>query len=181
MNRLSIALVHYPCVDAQGDIYATAITNMDIHDISRSARTYDLATYYVITPLASQRELAETIKKHWCESEKRQQTDRAQALSLLRVCSSLEDAVEIERQTAQAEPYLLATSAKLNEPNISFANARVKIKNQPSSILILGTGHGLAESVLSRAHEILEPIYGKSDYNHLSVRSAAAILIDRLA
>ncbi|HLO26270.1 MAG TPA: RNA methyltransferase, partial [Geobacteraceae bacterium] len=47
-------------------------------------------------------------------------------------------------------------------------------------LLLLGTGWGLADEIFSRADFVLAPIKGQGDYNHLSVRSAAAILLDRL-
>ncbi|MGD9074482.1 MAG: RNA methyltransferase [Desulfobacteraceae bacterium] len=34
---------------------------------------------------------------------------------------------------------------------------------------------------MSRADHILDPVEGVTDYNHLSVRTAAAIILDRLA
>jgi hypothetical protein len=47
-------------------------------------------------------------------------------------------------------------------------------------VLVFGTGWGLTEEVLGRADDLLEPILGTGAYNHLSVRSAAAIILDRL-
>jgi tRNA (guanine37-N1)-methyltransferase len=46
--------------------------------------------------------------------------------------------------------------------------------------LIFGTGHGLAEEVLSKMDGIVRPLRYLDDYNHLSVRSAVAIIVDRL-
>jgi hypothetical protein len=45
---------------------------------------------------------------------------------------------------------------------------------------LLGTGWGLTEAVLSQSDYVLEAVEGQGDYNHLSVRSAAAIILDRL-
>ena len=50
-GRLSIALIHHPVLDKNRDIVATAVTNLDIHDIARSARTYGVGRYYVVTPI----------------------------------------------------------------------------------------------------------------------------------
>ena len=47
-------------------------------------------------------------------------------------------------------------------------------------LLLLGTGWGLTEECFASADLILEPIAGNGTYNHLSVRSAAAIMLDRL-
>jgi tRNA (guanine37-N1)-methyltransferase len=46
-------------------------------------------------------------------------------------------------------------------------------------LLLFGTGHGLAQEVLERADLALPPIRPGS-YNHLSVRAACAIILDRL-
>jgi hypothetical protein len=50
----------------------------------------------------------------------------------------------------------------------------------PPELLLLGTGWGLAAEVLERVDDVLEPIAGSGPYNHLSVRTAAAIVLDRL-
>jgi hypothetical protein len=47
-------------------------------------------------------------------------------------------------------------------------------------LILLGTGWGLTETVFSQSDYVLEAVAGDSDYNHLSVRSAAAIILDRL-
>ena len=58
MPNLYLALTHYPVVNKRGEIIASALTNLDLHDIARVARTYGVKGYYVITPLEDQRELA---------------------------------------------------------------------------------------------------------------------------
>ena len=60
-SNVSIALVHYPVYDKNRQVVATAVTNLDLHDIARAARTYGLFRYYVVTPVSEQRELAERI------------------------------------------------------------------------------------------------------------------------
>ena len=47
-------------------------------------------------------------------------------------------------------------------------------------VLIFSTAWGLDQAVIDEADYVLAPISGISDYNHLSVRSAAAITLDRL-
>jgi hypothetical protein len=47
-------------------------------------------------------------------------------------------------------------------------------------LLVFGTGWGLAAPVVEEAHAVLEPIRGPGPWNHLSVRSACAIALDRL-
>ena len=47
-------------------------------------------------------------------------------------------------------------------------------------LLLFGTGWGMTNEVMNKADLILEPIRGKAEYNHLSVRAAVAIILDRL-
>jgi len=60
-----------------------------------------------------------------------------------------------------------------------FARLREQLATRPV-LLVLGTGSGLAPEVMCRADGFLPPIRPFDAYNHLSVRSAAAILVDRL-
>jgi len=46
--------------------------------------------------------------------------------------------------------------------------------------VLFGTGWGLDEAVFKEADYFLDPIEADTGYNHLSVRSAAAIILDRL-
>jgi hypothetical protein len=47
-------------------------------------------------------------------------------------------------------------------------------------LLILGTGWGLSKNFMAEADYVLDPVLGNTDYNHLSVRSAAAVILDRI-
>ncbi|HET8564517.1 MAG TPA: tRNA (guanosine(37)-N1)-methyltransferase TrmD, partial [Candidatus Binatia bacterium] len=62
-----IALLHHPVYDKNGHVVTTAVTNMDIHDIARSARTYGLRGFYVVTPVKTLQKLALKIISHWEE------------------------------------------------------------------------------------------------------------------
>lgn len=181
MNRLSIALLHYPVVDRHDELYTTAITNIDVHDIARSSRTYGLSQYYIVSPILAQRELAHTISTFWIEgSGKDRNRDRTSAMELVSVQDDLQGCIEHEKALG-FEPLLIATSAKPSGPKtVSYQKGRDLIKENRSTILIFGTGYGLAPSVIEQSQYVLEPIYGYGDYNHLSVRSAAAIIMDRL-
>ena len=75
----------------------------------------------------------------------------------------------------------LPHSAKGGEARLTFADLRESLKNEQSPVLLLlGTGWGLTQEVFAQAEAILEPIQGCGAYNHLSVRAAAAIMLDRL-
>ncbi|MFZ5894016.1 MAG: RNA methyltransferase [Myxococcota bacterium] len=179
MRRVATALVHYPVLDRGRQVVTTAITNLDLHDIARSAHTFGLSDYFVIHPIAAQRELAERVQRHWTSgSGARRIPDRTPALSNLRIVPSLDDAV-----AALGEPELWVTSAGAGDKLLSFASARQRLEESgPPILLVFGTGWGLAPEVLQRAAFQLEPVRSPrpDGYNHLSVRAAAAIIFDRL-
>ena len=47
-------------------------------------------------------------------------------------------------------------------------------------MIVFGTGWGISPSFYSNVDCFLEPIMGKSAYNHLSVRAAVAIVLDKI-
>jgi hypothetical protein len=74
----------------------------------------------------------------------------------------------------------IATGASPNPRSVSFESVRKLIEDRENPFLILfGTGWGLTQEVKDSSDCILAPIVGKG-YNHLSVRSAVAIILDRL-
>lgn len=177
--RLAAALVHAPVIDRRGDRVTTAVTNLDIHDIARSARTYGVERFYVVTPAIEQQRLVERILQHWREGfGASYNPDRGEALARVRIVDRLEDAlVDWSAVTGgNAEPLL--TGAR-RQDGIPFAQARSLLAEQ-ALLLVLGTGWGLAPELFERGWKVLEPLRGAGDYNHLSVRAAAAIMFDRL-
>ncbi len=178
-----VGLVHYPVKDREGKIVTTAVTNLDVHDISRSSRTYGLAGYYVITPIEAQRALVEKILEHWVEgSGKRRVPERGVALSLAEPCESIEAALAAIEAKHGQKPRIAVTAARLpgglGATTFREVRAEMARENRPW-LLLFGTGHGLAPDVLERAELALPPIRPGS-YNHLSVRAACAIILDRL-
>ena len=63
-----------------------------------------------------------------------------------------------------------------------FENDRLQgeIKTGKPILLLFGTGWGLEKSILNEADYVLDPIGGIGEYNHLPVRAAIAIVLDRL-
>ncbi|CCH48931.1 tRNA (guanosine(37)-N1)-methyltransferase TrmD [Pseudodesulfovibrio piezophilus] len=184
-RNLYIALCHYPVVNKFGEKVAVSVTNLDLHDMSRVARSYGLGGFYATTPIEDQKALAEQLLNHWKKGAGSiANPDRAEAFSKVKVFDDIEAAVlDIETQTGQC-PRLAATSARLDrrkhaEPALTYADVRKWLEISPV-LLVFGTGHGLAEEVLAKAEGILRPIRFLDDYNHLSVRSAVAIIVDRL-
>jgi hypothetical protein len=182
MPNLYVALTHYPVVNKNGDVIASALTNLDLHDISRAAKTYGLKTFFVVTPLEDQKELAKRIIAHWTDGFGGSfNPQRRSALELIRIKDSLSAVCDAVAAEENNYPLTVATSARRYPTSISHAEFHTMlVANGKPYVLVLGTAWGLAEEFISKADYILEPIAGNTDYNHLSVRSAAAIIFDRL-
>jgi hypothetical protein len=183
MTRLFVALVHFPVLDRQGTEITTAITNLDLHDLSRSACTYGVEGVFIVHPVAAQRELALRVQSHWVSgSGARRIPTRERAMALLRVVPSIDDVYAAVGGRDAVDLYV--TSARQGERPVStYGEARDRLAQRDGASLVLfGTGWGLAPSLMGAADVLLAPLrgYPGSDYNHLSVRAACAIVLDRL-
>jgi tRNA (guanine37-N1)-methyltransferase len=181
--RTHLALVHHPVVDRTGAVITTALTNFDIHDLARSSLTYGLAGYHIVTPITSQRDKAAHIARLWIEDA--QGEHRARALALVRTAESIAAVIDELTAAHGIAPLVVATSARHDSfaavPRRSPSDLRAEASTNPAPVLILlGTGWGLAEALIPSVSRMLTPIDGASAWNHLSVRSAGAVLLDRL-
>jgi tRNA (guanine37-N1)-methyltransferase len=178
--KLAVALMHYPMQDKQGTLVTTSITNMDLHDISRSAATYGAKRYFVVTPLQAQREIAQKVISHWTEGfGAGYNSNRKEAFTRTELCDSILYAMQECEKLWGEKPLLVATTARTERATVSAASLG-KIAESRPVLLLFGTGWGFRKEVFDVVDYVLEPILGASDFNHLSVRSAVAILLDRL-
>jgi hypothetical protein len=181
--RIYIGLVHYPVYNKRNETIASAITTFDLHDMARLGKTYGARKLMVITPLEDQQALAERVRRHWTEGYgARYNVDRKEAMGLLEVQPSLERALMGIAEREGEAALLIATDASEHEKrSISYERAARILRDETVVFLIFGTAWGLGESVITMADYVLEPVFGRSAYNHLSVRTAAAVILDRLA
>ena len=187
-HRVFIGLVHYPIYNKHMEIVTTSITNLDIHDIARSAITYDLDQYFLIHPHENQHEMAQDLIDYWTKGYGAQYNpDRAQALERIRLVPNLEEVRQWIESHFPGPICQVVTDARIYPNTVSYANLRRQIQSKvaqgssPQNFLLLfGTGYGLSQEIMAQADMILEPIIGRGPYNHLSVRSAVAIILDRL-
>jgi Uncharacterized protein conserved in bacteria len=177
-----LGLVHYPIYNKNNEIVTTAITNFDIHDIARTARTYNLLKYFIIHPLDAQKALAGEIISYWQEGYGGQYNpDRKEALHIVEVLPDIAAAVDYITVKEGTAPLIVTTDARKYENTVSYASLRQQIHESGRPFLLLfGTGWGIENSVMKQFDYILEPVYGPGDYNHLPVRAAVAIILDRL-
>ena len=183
-RRTYIALIHYPVYDKHGRTVATSITNLDIHDIARSSKTYGLASYFIVHPVLAQRELAQRVVNHWQIGNGQKQNDfRREALDMVVVTSSIEDVVATINSCHGALPLVVGTSARrmLNVVGFGAPLRDPALLGDRPLLILLGTGWGLIEQWTEcKVEKFFPPIHGTADYNHLSVRTAAGIMLDRI-
>ncbi|MBI5481940.1 MAG: RNA methyltransferase [Deltaproteobacteria bacterium] len=179
--RAYVALLHHPVYDKRRRVVATAITNLDIHDLARACRTFGLGGFFLTTPIAAQRDLGRRIIGHWRGGFGAVYNERRkEALDIVTIASDLDEVRARVRELAGAEPLTCATCAR---PRGTLTEAQllgeVRASGRPL-LLLFGTGWGLTDEVLGGVDRVLRPIRGGTDYNHLSVRTAVAIVLDRL-
>ena len=180
--RTHVALVHHPVLDRTGAVVTTALTNLDVHDIARSAQTYGLASYFVVTPVGAQLGKAEHIAAWWREEGGEH---RAAALAAVRPVATVADAVA-ELAAAGPTPLVVATTASEDRfvglPRCGPEGLIAQLQDQPGRplLILFGTGWGLADELVPEAEQVLAPIRARAPWNHLSVRSAVAVVLDRL-
>lgn len=179
-----MGLIHHPVLGRKEEIITTSVTNLDIHDIARSARTFGFDKYFIVTPVKKQHTLVQSILDHWnTDVENSYNPDRSSALSFIELSNSIEDAKKRIFELEGVEPYVVVTGANFSEDSgdENVLRAKLQVDKRPM-FLLFGTGWGLHASVTEMADFKLNPIFGsaKDGYNHLSVRSAVAIYCDRI-
>lgn len=189
-----VVLLHTPVTNRNGKLVTTSVTNMDIHDIARSCRTFGIKKYFLVTPIEDQHELVERILAHWRTDHSREyHPDRVEAVSLIRMARNFDEVkTAIAAENEGQHPEVVLTEARPLPNTISYAAYRKELidrgpKSKPIAI-VFGTGWGVSDVFHPEVHRILAPVYGPKDdiergyksYNHLSVRSAVAIILDRL-
>jgi hypothetical protein len=183
-----VALVHHPVYDRNHRVVTSAVTNLDIHDIARSTATYGLAGYHVVTPVAAQREKVERILAVWNDGMVQSGADnRIDALARVRTAASIAEITAAIAEAHGRAPRVVATSARpANDQSVDrgvgFAALRASAMAETDRplLLLFGTGWGLTDDVIADAEQVLLPICGMPTFNHLSVRSAVAVILDRL-
>lgn len=182
LKDVRIALIHYPVLGKDGKIVSSAVTNLDVHDIARTARSYGIKKYYIVTNLPAQQEVVRAVLNYWVDGSGREYNiSRTEALQLVELKSYIEDVVDTIVQETGKRPLMFFTSAKKRANSITYEEGAKIIKQTDRPVLILfGTSWGMPQELFDMCDYVLEPVRARSDYNHLSVRAAAAIIIDRL-
>ena len=182
-NHIFVGLVHSPIYNKNKEIITTSVTNLDIHDIARCVATYDVEKYFIIHPLENQYMFVQEMVDYWQKGYGAlYNPDRKEALERVDVKKSIEDVQNEIKLKYNTDLYTIVTDAKVHSTTVSYIEMRKIIETDADRcfLLLFGTGWGMTEETMENADYILEPIYGRGSYNHLSVRSAVSIIHDRL-
>lgn len=181
--RVALALVHYPVIrDRIGGVGATSVTPLNIHDLARAARTYGVAPLYIVTPLLSQQALVGRILAHYREGYGvAANPTRAEALRDVVLSGSINEALDDLSRRGDGSPAVVGTAARQGPKSIGYPDlaARMREGSRPW-LLLFGTGSGLGPDAAAQCDFFLGPVRGPGEFNHLPVRSAVAVILDRL-
>ncbi|MGI9553302.1 MAG: tRNA (guanosine(37)-N1)-methyltransferase TrmD [Thermodesulfobacteriota bacterium] len=180
--KVYIALIHYPVYNKDLKKITTAFTNLDAHDIARAGKTYGVKKFFLVNPNNDQRALVKRVIDHWTTGPGVEfNTTRKEALEIVGINESIKEVLDEIEKIEKVKPKVVVTDARIKNNMLGYNELRDKIFNEDQPFLILfGTGWGLTEDVIDSADYILKPLKGFDDFNHLSVRSAAAVILDRL-
>jgi hypothetical protein len=180
-TNIHVALLHYPVLNKSGETIVSAVTPMDLHDISRAVRTYGVDQFFVVTPLKDQQKLVRSVIDHWTQGYgATYNPTRRKALETVRLTDTLEAAKLEIRSLDRVAPRVVVTSSREHPASVSFETLGGMLGDEKPHLLVFGTAWGLAPEVIQEADYCLRPIRGRTEYNHLSVRSAVTVVLDRL-
>jgi hypothetical protein len=176
-----IALIHHPVLNKEGKVVTTAVTNFDIHDLARTGTTYGVKKVFLITPVPAQQEMVRYIRNYWQEGYgATANPSRKQAVQCLEIADDIDQTCLTIREAEGIIPTLVATTAKKLDKSVGYKLFRERLKAPNPVLILFGTGYGMTPELLDRCDHLLDPIQGAGEFNHLPVRSAVAIILDRL-
>lgn len=178
-----VVIMHSQVIVGDGHkVGHTSVASIDIHDIARSCKTYGIKNFFIVTQLEDQFKIVNTFFDFWHSKKgKDYNLSRYNAIESVILTKSFESVIEQIKQKENLDPIIITTSAKPHGNGIKidfFSQGLVWKENRPV-LIVFGTGQGLSDEIMNQSNFILTPVRGLTGYNHLSVRSAAAIILDR--
>lgn len=182
ISKIHLCLRHDEVLGREDKIIHSSVTQIDLHDFSRLTVTYGLGGFHAVTAMEAQHQISEDILKHWRVGYgKDYNPDRVEALSKLSLHRSFDSVVEAIAEEDGQPPLIIGTSARPTDKELAFADlSTIMADSGRSAIVQFGTSWGLSPAQIRRCDWVLPPVEGRHGYNHLSVRCAAAIIVDRI-
>jgi hypothetical protein len=117
--KVDLGLIHYPVMNKNQETIGSAVTNLDLHDIARAAKTFGVDSLYVVTPYKDQQKLFQEVLDHWLTGHGAQYNSmRGEALSLVHICDDLEQLINIVTEKWQQRPTVLSTCAQKRHTSV---------------------------------------------------------------
>ena len=176
-----VALLHHDVLIGGDQVGTSSVTSLDVHDIARSSCTYGIEHYFIATPLEDQQKIVNKMLQFWAESGVEYNKNRSEAVELVSVVDRLDDAIKKIEEKEGKRPVVVGTSArKMGDAELISYHEQAKVWKEDRPVLfIFGTARGITQELLSSCDYLLMPVEGFTHFNHLSVRSAVAIILDR--
>ncbi len=177
-----VALMHTQVKLKDGTVGTTSITSIDLHDTARSCATYGIKNFFMVTPLVDQQAIIATFLDFWrSDFGKNYNQSRYHAVSKVQPALNFDEVITAITTREGKAPLVIATSAKeyAHVSTIDFTQQGKVWQHDRPVLLLFGTGQGLDDALIEKCDYLLVPVCGMTDYNHLSVRSAIAIVLDR--
>jgi tRNA (guanine37-N1)-methyltransferase len=177
-----VALMHTQVKLKDGTVGTTSITSIDLHDTARSCATYGIKNFFMVTPLVDQQAIIATFLDFWrSDFGKNYNQSRYHAVNKVLPTLNLDEVITAITNTEGKAPLIIATSAKeyTHISTIDFTQQGTVWQHDRPVLLLFGTGQGLDDALIEKCDYLLGPVSGMTTYNHLSVRSAIAIVLDR--
>jgi tRNA (guanine37-N1)-methyltransferase len=143
--------------------------------------TFGVEMCYIVTPLPKQRRIAQSLIDHWLTGYGRTYNQRrGEALGKITMADDLGGV--LAGLKAAGDPFVVGTSSRArNKPVLGHRQLyNLLCGEERPGLLLFGTGWGLTDETLTVCDSMLEPIGGTTDYNHLSLRVAVGITLDRI-
>lgn len=177
LSPVHLCLVHHPVVNRNDERITSVVDEFDFFDACRLGQTYRVAQLLIVNPVPAQRDLTRRLIAHGASPSRHGERGRFERA---RWVPTLDDAIDQVASVEGRRPTVIATTARAWPDAVGYDEVRRRIDAREPILLLVGKAWGLHDEVLQEADRVLEPIRGPDPYNHLSVRSAMAIMIDRL-
>nr|NIS74496.1 RNA methyltransferase [Deltaproteobacteria bacterium] len=124
-NHIYIALIHHPVYDRKKEVVTTSITNLDIHDLARLAKTFGLGGFYIVQPSKLQVELADRIISHWERGAGATYNEtRRVAFETIRMVPDVREMIRDVEDRTGVGARLVATTGKEWPGQVDFGQAK---------------------------------------------------------
>ncbi|MBT9558330.1 MAG: RNA methyltransferase [Myxococcales bacterium] len=177
-RRVAVALVHHPVRDRNEQEIAASVDWVDFFDAGRVTLVYGVNPLYVVHPVESQKALVERLITHGTKDDRTSETRGRFDHAV--IVDSLDECLAHAEGVLGGRPLVVATTARRLGGQRPYAQVRASIDRGEPVLLLFGKASGLSDSVFERSDAVLEPLSGGTGFDHLPVRGAFAIVLDRL-